>query len=40
MNKEALMVFYKAAWHASELPNLSKKIKFLLDKTKIDNRHS
>tara|TARA_B100000809_G_scaffold203533_1_gene204612 strand:- start:1414 stop:2559 length:1146 start_codon:yes stop_codon:yes gene_type:complete len=39
-SKESLMKFYVEALNAADLPNISKKMSFLLDKTKIDKRYS
>lgn len=39
-DKEGLLEFYNTALEASGLPDISKKIRFLLDKTKIDRRYS
>lgn len=39
-DKEGLLAFYNTALEATGLPDISKKIRFLLDKTKIDTRYS
>lgn len=39
-NKESLLKFYNEAFISSGLPDISKKLSFLLEKTKIEKRYS